>query len=99
MGSYVVRGIDRIDEDQRQVWFHASGKNPEQDPYFIHYYRINFDGSGLVALTDGDGSHQVQFSPDRRYLIDTYSRVDKAPVHELRRASDGNLVCRIDAPT
>ena len=97
MGSYVVRGIDRIDEDQRQVWFHASGKNTEQDPYFVHYYRVNFDGSDLVALTDGDGSHQVQFSPDRRYLIDTYSRVDKAPIHELRRAADGNLVCRIDA--
>ena len=96
MGSYVVRGIDRIDEDQRQVWFHASGKSPDQDPYFVHYYRVNFDGSGLVALTEGDGSHQVQYSPDRRYLIDTYSRVDKAPVHELRRASDGKLICKLD---
>jgi uncharacterized protein (DUF885 family)/dienelactone hydrolase len=95
-GSFVVRGIDRIDEDQRQVWFHAGGKNPEQDPYFVHYYRVNFDGYGLVALTEGDGSHQVQYSPDRRYLIDTYSRVDKAAVHELRRASDGNLVCKLD---
>ncbi len=45
-GSYVVRGIDRIDEDNRQVWFHAGGKNPDQDPYFVHYYRVNFDGSG-----------------------------------------------------
>ena len=37
-----------------------------------------------------------QFSPDRRYLIDTYSRVDMAPVHELRRASDGKLVCKLE---
>src|SRR5262249_35331139 len=42
-GEYVVRGIDRIDEDKRQVWFRASGKNKDQDPYLIHYYRINFD--------------------------------------------------------
>jgi hypothetical protein len=34
----------------------------------------------------------VQFSPDRQYLIDTYSRVDLAPVHELRRVRDGKLV-------
>jgi dipeptidyl aminopeptidase/acylaminoacyl peptidase/uncharacterized protein (DUF885 family) len=96
-GDYVVRGIDRIDEAKQQVWFRAGGKNPDQDPYFLHYYRVNFDGTGLVALTEGNGNHRtVQFSPDRRYLIDTYSRVDMAPVHELRRASDGKLVCKLE---
>ena len=43
---------------------------------------MNFDGTGLVALTDGNGSHSVQYSPDRRFLIDTYSRVDMPPVHD-----------------
>ncbi len=95
-GEYVVRGIEHIDEAARQIWFRANGKNPDQDPYFVHYYRANFDGSGLVALTEADGNHSAQFSPDHKYLIDTYSRVDKPPVHELRRASDGSLVCRLD---
>jgi dipeptidyl aminopeptidase/acylaminoacyl peptidase len=95
-GEYVVRRIDRIDEDRRQVWFYASGKVAGQDPYFLHYYRVNFDGSGLVALTEGNGTHRVQFSPDRKYLIDGYSRVDMAPVHELRRVSDGKLVCDLE---
>ena len=72
------------------------GKNTGQDPYFIHYYRVNFDGTGLVALTEGDGNHSVQFSPDRNYLIDTYSRVDTPPIHELRRCSDGGLVCKLE---
>ncbi len=95
-GAWVVRGIERIDEERRQIWFEASGMNPEQDPYFIHYYRVNFDGSGLVALTGGNGTHSVAFSPDRRFLIDTYSRVDLPPVHELRRTSDGGLLCRLE---
>jgi dipeptidyl-peptidase-4 len=95
-GSYVVRGIDRIDEDQRQIWFQASGRNADQDPYFIHFYRVNFDGAGLVALTEGNGTHSVQYSPDRAYLIDSISRVDQPPVHELRRTSDGSLVCRLE---
>src|SRR5262249_29166926 len=95
-GEYVVRGVDKIDEAARQVWFRASGKVGGQDPYFIHYYRVNFDGTGLVALTEGDGNHTAQFSPNRAYLIDTYSRVDKAPVHELRRTSDGSLVLRLE---
>jgi len=95
-GEWVVRGIDLIDEDKRQIWFHASGRNPNEDPYLINYYRINFDGAGLTALTEGNGSHSIQYSPDRRYLIDTYSRVDMPPVHELRRVSDGSLVCPLD---
>lgn len=90
-GEWVVRGLDRIDEENRQLWFRASGKNRDQDPYFIHYYRINFDGTGLLALTVGDGNHLIEYSPDRKYFIDTYSRVDAAPIHELRRA-DGKLV-------
>ncbi len=53
-GSYVVRGIDRIDEDARQVWFHAGGKNPDQDPYLVHYYRVGFDG-GEPGGADGGG--------------------------------------------
>ncbi len=96
-GSYVVRGVDQIDEGKRQVWFHASGKNPGEDPYFMHYYRVNFDGTGLIALTEGNGSHSVQYSPDRRFLIDTFSRVDMPPVHNLRRVSDGGLACKLEA--
>jgi len=95
-GEYVVRGIDRIDEENRQIWFRASGKNPDQDPYSIHYYRINFDGTGLVALTAGNGNHSIQYSPDRKFIIDTYSRVDMPPTHELRRVSDCGLVSQFE---
>ncbi len=95
-GPWVVRSVERLDEDKRQVWFRAGGLRDGQDPYLIHYCRINFDGTGLVDLTPGDGTHSVQYSPDKKYLIDTYSRVDLAPVHELRRVSDGGLACELE---
>jgi dipeptidyl aminopeptidase/acylaminoacyl peptidase len=95
-GEFVVRGIDRIDEENRQIWFRAGGRNPGQDPYFVHFYRINFDGTGLAALTEANGNHSIQYSPDRKYVIDTYSRVDLAPVHELRRISDCRLVSKFE---
>ena len=95
-GEWVVRGIERIDEDARQVYFSAGGKNPDEDPYFLHHYRVNFDGSGLAALTQGNGNHSIEFSPDRKYVIDTWSRADAPPVNELRRVSDGQLVCRLE---
>jgi dipeptidyl aminopeptidase/acylaminoacyl peptidase len=95
-GEWVVRKIEKVDAQKRQIWFLASGKNTEQDPYLLHYFRINFDGSGLVALTDGNGTHTIEYSPDAKYLIDTYSRVDMAPRHELRRVADGSKVCDLE---
>jgi dipeptidyl aminopeptidase/acylaminoacyl peptidase len=95
-GEWVMRGVVRVDEDKRQIWFRGSGKNAGEDPYLVHYYRVNFDGTGLVALTDGNGNHTVQYSPDEKYLIDTYSRVDQPPMHTLRRVADGKLVCPLE---
>jgi dipeptidyl aminopeptidase/acylaminoacyl peptidase len=95
-GAWVVRGVDRIDEKNRQIYFRAGGIYPEQDPYYIHYCRVNFDGAGLVILTQGDGTHAVTYSPGGKFFLDTYSRVDLAPVTELRRAEDGKLVCEVE---
>lgn len=94
-GEWVVRRVDRVDDRKRQIWFRGSGRNPGEDPYHVHHYRVNYDGTGLVALTEGDGTHSVQFSPDGGYLIDTWSRADRAPVHDLRR-KDGSLVLRLE---
>ncbi len=95
-GQWIIRGISSVDEDKRQIWFAASGAHPGQDPYFINYGRVNFDGTGLVMLTEGDGNHTIAYSPDKKYIIDTYSRVDMPPVNELRRVSDGKLVCKLE---
>ncbi len=95
-GQWVVRGVDRVDKEKRQIWFRAGGIRPGQDPYYVHYCRVNLDGTGLVILTEGDGTHTVQYSPDRAFFIDSWSRVDLAPVNELRRSADGKLVCRLE---
>ena len=95
-GDWPVRGVDSVDVENRRIWFRANGMNPEQDPYFIHYYRIDFDGTGLVAYTEGDGMHEVTFSPDRRFYIDQWSRVDLPPIAELRRTADRSLLMELE---
>ena len=69
---------------------------PGQDPYYVQYCRVNFDGTGLTVLTEGDGNHSASFSPDYRFLVDTWSRVDQPPVSELRSAEDGHLICPLE---
>jgi dipeptidyl aminopeptidase/acylaminoacyl peptidase len=95
-GEWVVRSVDRVDADERQIWFQASGMIPGQDPYLTHTYRIGFDGTGLVAYTEADGNHSVDFSPDREFYVDRWSQVDQPPVAELRRTGDGSLVMELE---
>ena len=95
-GSWPVRNVLRVDEEKRQIWFSASGMYPGKDPYFVHYYRINFDGSGLTTLTQTDANHVVTISADQAYYVDTYSRIDLAPVSELHRGADGSLVAELE---
>lgn len=95
-GNWVVRGVEKVDDEKRQIWFRASGMSAGMDPYFVHYYRINFDGSGLVPLTGGNANHTVSFSPDMKFYVDTWSRVDLAPVSELRRTEDLKTVAELE---
>ncbi|MBW2507927.1 MAG: DPP IV N-terminal domain-containing protein, partial [Deltaproteobacteria bacterium] len=95
-GAWPVREVIDVDEENRHIYFVASGMIEGQDPYFEHAYRIDFDGTGLIAFTSEDANHQVVFSPDKQYYVDRYSRVDMAPVAELRRSSDQSLVVEIE---
>jgi dipeptidyl aminopeptidase/acylaminoacyl peptidase len=95
-GDWVVRGVDRFDAKAREITFRALGVHTGQDPYHVHYCRVKFDGTGFVKLTAGDGTHSLEWSPDRKFFIDRYSRVDLPPVAELRRASDGTKVCDLE---
>jgi dipeptidyl-peptidase 4 len=94
-GEWVVRSIERVDERARRIWFWAGGIRPGQDPYYLHLARVNFDGSGLTLLTEGDGTHVATFAPGGEFFIDRYSRVDLPGVTELRRESDGSLVATL----
>lgn len=94
-GEFVVRSIENVDADKRSLVFTANGREAGEDPYFIHTYRVNFDGTGLTLLNPGNGTHRSVWSVDRSHFVDTYSRADAPPVHELRKA-DGSLVCTLE---
>lgn len=88
-GSWVVREIKYVDEPNRLLYFTASGREEKQNPYLRRLYRIRLDGSDIQLLTPENADHEVTFSPDGCYFVDTYSRVNTAPVSVLRSV-DGN---------
>ncbi|GAB3950932.1 S9 family peptidase [Spirosoma harenae] len=95
-GDWVVRRVVYIDEAKRTILFEGSGREAGQDPYLSQYYRINFDGSGLTALTTENGNHRTYFSDDYHYVVDNYSRVDEPPVTVLRQTATGKIVMELE---
>jgi len=95
-GSWPVRDVVKVDEEKGTILFKASGRNPGEDPYFVHLYKINFDGTGLIDLTPEKMDHQVSFSQDFSYFTDTYSTVITPPETVLRRTSDGSLIMQLE---
>ena len=96
IGNWVVRNVDSVDVRKREIWFRASGMNPSEDPYNVHYYRIGFNGKNLKSLTPAVGNHLLHFSPDRKYYVDTYSQVNVPPVSTLNSTSDGKKLMDIE---
>lgn len=94
-GEWVVREVLAVDEERREIWFAANGREPG-DPYLRHVYRVGFDGGNLVHMTPGEGWHEFSLSPDRRHYVHTWSRLDHPGATELRDARDGRLLARIE---
>lgn len=94
-GPWAVREVVRVDAARREIWFSANGREPG-DPYRKHYYRIGFDGGGLTHMTPEDGWHDVSLSPDARYYVDTWSRLDDPGETLLRDARDGRVLARLE---
>lgn len=82
-GEWATQQIMHIDEENREIYFTVGGKD-EGNPYYHYLYKANFDGSGLKNLTPEKGAHRFNFSPDRNFIVDTYSSIDTPPVSVLR---------------
>ena len=89
-GDWLVRKLLHIDENKRELFFTAGGKE-EGNPYHVYLYKVNFDGTELTCLTPEKGSHKINPSPDWNYFVTTYSSTMNPPVSVLKNR-DGNLI-------
>jgi dipeptidyl aminopeptidase/acylaminoacyl peptidase len=93
-GQWLVTSMEQVDEKNRVIFFNACGLDA-RNPYFSHFCRINFDGSGFSDLTPETGNHKLTFSPDGQYFIDSYSQPD-IPATTVLRNRQGKLLASLE---
>lgn len=95
--GYVIFSANGMNcKNMGKVTSSLDGEIAEEDPYNVHYYKIDINGKNLVHLTPERGNHSATLNSDRTALIDTYSSVDKAPVTVLRSATDGKIITTLE---
>ena len=82
-GSFHCEAITGADHSSQTLFFTASGREKDEDPYYLHQYSINFNGSGIKLLNSGNFDHQVEMSESSKYFVDNYSRVNTVPASVL----------------
>ena len=78
-GAFHCEDIVNIDEKKRLLYFTANGKETNEDPYYYHLYKINFDGSGIQLLDAGNYDHAINMNDNGTYFVNNYSRVNTIP--------------------
>jgi dipeptidyl-peptidase-4 len=82
-GPFHCEDIVGIDDKKRILYFTAGGREPGENPYYLHLYKVNLDGSGLTLLNSGDFDHLVNMDDEQQFFVDNFSRVNTVPQSAL----------------
>jgi len=99
-GPWHVEDIVAIDEEKRVVYFSANGKEnvnatTKEDPYYLHLYKVNLDGSGLQLLNAGNFDHSFMMNDKKSYFVNTSSRINSTPISSLY-STDGKKLMDLE---
>jgi len=96
-GPFHCEDIVGIDEDARVMYFTANGREEGEDPYYLHLYKVNLDGTGLQLLNKDNFDHSISTDDSSSFFIDNYSRVDTIP-EAVVRDNRGNVLLEMESP-
>ncbi len=83
-GDWNVTQLLHVDEKSRMLYFLGVGREPGRDPYFAHFYSVDFNGAKVSLLTPENANHDVTLSPTANYFVDSYSTPETPPIAVVR---------------
>jgi len=102
-GNWSVRGpqgfygapLDSAWIDPKGDWvFFTARQRPEGERQL---YRVRVNGTGMQRISQGEGTHAITMSPDRRAYLDVYSATNTPPSLSLH-AADGRQIAALYGP-
>ncbi|WP_412986745.1 prolyl oligopeptidase family serine peptidase [Pontimicrobium sp. IMCC45349] len=92
--NYYINKIEYIDEDNETIYYSASGKEAENNPYHQQLYKVDFKGRETL-LTPENTHHSISFSKDGKYFVDNYSTIEIPTKTVLRSSKNGKIITKL----
>jgi len=78
-GAWEVVFVHTVDAKDKTIYYSST----EASPLERHLYSVRFDGKKKTKLTQTEGRHHIDFSPNGKYYIDEYSNLSTPKQVEL----------------
>ena len=86
-GNWNVTRVEGIDTRHKTIYYSSTENSPLQR----QLYSIRFNGSHKKQLTETEGRHEFNMSPNAKYYLDSWSNVS-TPTHIDLRSTRGKLI-------
>ncbi len=91
-GPWHVDALVGVNEEGGYAILRGNAREEDEDPYYMHLYRVGLNGGAVTLLNPGNYDHQATVSESARYFVNNYSRVNTTPASALFDASGRKIM-------
>ncbi len=95
-GEWRADVVVAVDSIKGFAWFRGEGREPGENLYNTHLYRVNLLDGSSTLMDPGNYSHTSVVSKNNKYVVDISSRIDSVPRMQLRDGSTGKLIMDLE---
>lgn len=94
-GAWHADDVVDVDTVKNVAYITGQGREAGEDVYYTHLYRVPLDGTAISLVSDGNATHDARVSPNRKWIVDSYSRLD-LPTRNVLRDAAGKVVMDLE---
>ncbi len=95
-GEWRSDAIVAVDSIKQIAWIRGEGKEPGENLYNQHLYKVNLIDGTTTLMDAGNANHNSSVSKNQKWIVDQFSRVDTVPRVALRDGLTGRTVMDLE---
>ncbi len=95
-GEWRSDAVVAVDSIKGIAWFRGEGREPGENLYNQHLYRVNLADASIALLDPDNASHTSVMSKNNKFVVDIGSRIDLEPHVDLRDGLTGRILMELE---
>ena len=95
-GEWRSDAVVAVDSIKGIAWFRGEGREPGENLYNQHLYRVNLADASITLLDPDNASHTSVMSKNNKFVVDIGSRIDLEPHVDLRDGLTGRILMELE---